>query len=258
MQKHKKEELTAKQIAWQEYPPAKDVGVIRPVIPDIVQSALQTAIESKDESLAAKCNFSTELPDIVKKAINSVDKSQNTVSNNPKLDIKQRTSCPRSTITLCIANQFYQVSADADVEYMKTIAQEANLLIKDVKRQLKNSDKQTILTLCLMNVLDEKADMTFKLREQEQVAADCLLINKELKDQVAVAERKIQQYKQKLTALAEVFSQIAERFSLYKNDPACGADNFRKIILQLLEGEKAEDQLSRREQITFSDLLRKE
>ena len=88
MQKHKKEELTAKQIAWQEYPPAKDVGVIRPVIPDIVQSALQTAIESKDESLAAKRNFSTELPDIVKKAINSVDKSQNTVINNPKLDIQ--------------------------------------------------------------------------------------------------------------------------------------------------------------------------
>lgn len=162
----------------------------------------------------------------------------------------------RRTTTLKIANQFFQISSDDDIDYIRTIAGEADLMISTIQKQSPGQDKMCTLLLCLLNALDEKADLSFKLNEHDNLLQQSLLVNQDLRNKLAVSHREIMAYKRKVAKLAEIFSDILERFKKHKNDADIDGDNFKALILQIIEGDRNEkDLLSKKEQLSIFDII---
>lgn len=275
MQKRRRTEILNKQASLADLYPniESDVNYMEVRVRRIANNIVSEVVERvQQQTKVVEEPLSNELPDIVKKALHTValekqirqventDKLKQASLNEPHLDLiaTLKTTPTRQTVTLKIANQNYLISSDADVEYMQMIAAEANLLLKDVKRELAHADKQSIFILALLNALDEKATVAFKLNDQEELLKQSLLITAELKKQKAVLERKIVNYKQKLADLASIFTRISERFSEYKADDNFSAEHFQKLVLQILAGEEVEDQLANRKQLSLQDCLTKE
>lgn len=279
MQKHKRAQVLAKQASLHEiYPEIEnmqdsDISGVRQITTDIISAVVQHV---QKQTINKAPSLSDELPNIVKNALQEValEKKQSgkqlasdhatmeveRLSNEPNLDLtanlKEKKQA-RQSVTLKIANQCYMLSSDSDVDYMQAIAKEANLLLREVKKQLPHGDKQSMFVLALLNVLDEKANMTIKYNEQSELLQQTLNLTSELTKRKAVLERKIQNYKQKLADLAEVFTDISERFSNYKSDSNFNSENFQKLLLQVLDCDEADNSLANFSQLSIEDCLHK-
>lgn len=279
MQKRKRAQVLEKQASLSEVYPKlltedAHVASVRQIATDIVSAAVRR-VQAQPASMEA--SLKSELPSIVKNALHelaleqlskananedssNLDTNSKALANEPNLDLtaKLNERPTRQAVTLKVANQAYLVSSDADVDYMQAIAKEANLLLKEVKKQLPHSDKQSQFVLALLNALDEKADISFKYNEQSELLEQAIAFRHELEKRKAVLERKIQSYKQKLADLAAIFTDISERFSLYKADPSFSSENFQKLVLQILDGDESEKQLSNFTQLSLQDCLQLE
>lgn len=280
MQKHKRAPVLAKQASLHEiYPEIEnmqdsDITGVRQITTDIISAVVQRV---QKQAINKAPSLADELPNIVKNALQEValEKKQvgkqfaselvtpevERLSNEPNLDLTanlREKKQARQSVSLKIANQCYMLSSDSDVDYMQAIAKEANLLLREVKKQLPHGDKQSMFVLALLNVLDEKANMTFKYNEQSELLQQTLNLTSELTKRKAVLERKIQSYKQKLADLAEVFTDISERFSNYKSDPNFNSENFQKLLLQMLDCDETDNSLANFSQLSIEDCLHKE
>lgn len=276
MQKRKRAQVLEKQASLSEVYPKlltedANVASVRQIATDIVSAAVRR-VQAQPASMEA--SLKSELPSIVKNALHELaleqlskananedsshlDTNSKSMANEPNLDLTAKLDerPTRQAVTLKVANQAYLVSSDADVDYMQAIAKEANLLLKEVKKQLPHSDKQSQFVLALLNALDEKADISFKYNEQSELLEQAIAFRHELEKRKAVLERKIQNYKQKLADLAAIFTDISERFSLYKADPSFSSENFQKLVLQILDGDESENQLTNFAQLSLQDCL---
>lgn len=280
MQKHKRVHVLARQASLHEiYPEIEnmqdsDITGVRQITTDIISAVVQHV---QKQTINKAPSLTDELPNIVKNALQEValEKKQageqlacelvtpeaERLSNEPNLDLTANLSekkQARQSVSLKIANQCYMLSSDSDVDYMQAIAKEANLLLREVKKQLPHGDKQSMFVLALLNVLDEKANMTFKYNEQSELLQQTLNLTNELTKRKAVLERKIQSYKQKLADLAEVFTNISERFSNYKSDSNFNSENFQKLLLQMLDCDETDNSLANFSQLSIEDCLHKE
>lgn len=284
MQRRKRAQVLSKQTSLNDvYPELGVVDVInspgvRQMTTDIVSAVVQHVQQQKVLSTLNE-PLHSDLPSIVQNALHelalekaetakslpSISKSltngEKDFANEPNLDLLsnlKHDKKPRNSVPLKVANQIYMLSSDADIDYMQTISREANLLLQEVKRQLPRGDKQAVFVLALLNALDEKADMTFKFNEQSDRLQQVLNLSSELEKRKAVLERKIQTYRKKLADLATIFTEISERFSLYKSDPNFSSKNFQKMVLQILEGEENENQMANFSQMSLQDCLQLE